>query len=568
MTATVLPTGAVSQVATPGRPSTARMLLGQVRFCNRGFWRTPVAAFFTLVFPLSFLVILSALTGNEVVDPETGMRLAQYTTPVFAVFGACMACYMSLAMSLAYARHAGVLKRLRGTPLPPAVHLAGRVGSALWVAALAVVIMVAVGVLLYDVELIWQNVPALVVTFAVGAGSFAALGLAVAAVAPTPSAANAFGNASLILLSFISGIFGIGDLPTWMDRIASVFPLKPFVDSFSAGFDPAADATVPDWGNLAVMLAWGVAGAVVARRAMSWEPTAAGLRPRRRGSVPEAQEAPTEGTSEVAASVPVGTVREVPRPGWPALVVGQVRYAITEIRRDPMALFFSVIFPVLLVGFFGSVYPDDATFKGLPLTQYMAPAFTVYGLATLAFLVLPGTIVDARSLRVLKRLRGTPLPPSAYLTARVCTALLLGLVTAALVFTVAVVLFPVTLPPSTWLASLLVFVLAISCFAACGLALASAIDGRQAIVAAALSILLPLSFISDIFIAVDEMPTVLDAIGWALPLRHAVAAAVTATSGGPLDATFWGHLLMLVVWGIGTALVAARWFHWEPRAHS
>ena len=61
------------------------------------------------------------------------------------------------------------------------------------------------------------------------------------------------------------------------------------------------------------------------------------------------------------------------------------------------------------------------------------------------------------------------------------------------------------------------------------------------------------------------MPTVLNAIGWTFPLRHAVAAAVTATSGGALDGTFWGHLAVLVLWtGIGL-LVAWRFFHWEPR---
>jgi ABC-type multidrug transport system permease subunit len=111
----------------------------------------------------------------------------------------------------------------------------------------------------------------------------------------------------------------------------------------------------------------------------------------------------------------------------------------------------------------------------------------------------------------------------------------------------------------------LTYALATVCFAACGLALVALVDGPQAVLAVSLAVLLPLSFVSDIFIAVDEMPAVLDAIGWAFPLRHAVVAAVTATSGGALDATFWGHLAVLVAWTVATALVALRWFHWEPR---
>ena len=224
----------------------APLLYGQVRYANRGFWRTPIAAFFTIVFPLSFLVILSSLYGNAVIDEETGLRLAQFTTPVFAVFGVCMACYVSLALAVSYARGSGVLKRLRGTPLPPAVHIAGRIGSAMWVSMIATVVMVGVGVAFYGVQIIWANVPALVLTFAVGMACFSALGLAVAAIAPTPSAAQAFSNASLILLSFISGIFGFAELPEWMDRIANFFPLKHFVDPVAAGFNPYIDAVDPE----------------------------------------------------------------------------------------------------------------------------------------------------------------------------------------------------------------------------------------------------------------------------------------------------------------------------------
>jgi ABC-type transport system involved in cytochrome c biogenesis permease component len=221
-------------VAETAIATAAPLLFGQVRYANRGFWRTPIAAFFTIVFPLSFLVILSSLYGNAVIDEETGLRLAQFTTPVFAVFGVCMACYVSLALAVSYARGSGVLKRLRGTPLPPAVYIAGRIGSAMWVSMIATVVMVGVGVAFYGVQIIWANVPALVLTFAVGMACFSALGLAVAAIAPTPSAAQAFSNASLILLSFISGIFGFAELPEWMDRIANFFPA--LTNSYSVGF--------------------------------------------------------------------------------------------------------------------------------------------------------------------------------------------------------------------------------------------------------------------------------------------------------------------------------------------
>ena len=115
-------------------------------------------------------------------------------------------------------------------------------------------------------------------------------------------------------------------------------------------------------------------------------------------------------------------------------------------------------------------------------------------------------------------------------------------------------------------ATLLTFVLAIVSFAACGLALVSVIDGPQAVIAVALCVLLPLSFISDIFISTPTLPTLLNAIGWTFPLRHAVHAAVAATSGAALDAAFWTNLGVLILWtGIGL-LLARRSFHWEPRS--
>jgi ABC-type multidrug transport system permease subunit len=567
--------GAVRARVGTHRVTTVGLLWGQFRYSNKGFWRTPVAAFFTIVFPLSFLVILSAIYGNEVIDQSTGLRLAQYTTPTFAVFGATMACYVSLATALAFARANGVLKRLRGTPLPPSTLVTGRILSSIWIAAIAVAIMVAVGVLLYDVQIIAENVPALVLTFLVGTGCFAALGFAVAAASPTPSAAMAFANSTLILLGFISGIFGIGELPSWMERLASVFPLKPFVEAFSDGFNPYVEAATPDWSALAVMVAWGIVGTLITWRALSWEPSAAGaawLR-RKQGGSSEAEDA--EVAAAVAsfraadgAGVPVRTttVHEAGAPSVPALVWSQTRYAITQILRDPMSAFFGVVFPVLLVSFFSSVNDPDAQWRGMSLAQYLCASFAIYGVATTGFVNLPGAIADHRALGILKRLRGSPLPPWAYLAGRVLAALLLGLVTVALVFVVGVSFFDVALPPTRWAPTLLVFVLAIGCFAACGLALVAVVDGPQAVIAATLSILLPLSFISDIFIVgVEEMPTVLNAIGWFFPLRHAVAAAVTATSGGALDATFWLDLAVLGAWTVVTALLAWRFFHWEPR---
>jgi ABC-2 type transport system permease protein len=107
--------------------------------------------------------------------------------------------------------------------------------------------------------------------------------------------------------------------------------------------------------------------------------------------------------------------------------------------------------------------------------------------------------------------------------------------------------------------------LGILCFAALGLMIASMARSPQTVIAIALATLLPLSFVSDIFVSVEELPAPMDALGWTFPLRHTVHAAVTASSGGALDTTWWLHIGVVAVWALIGGLVTLAVFRWEPR---
>ena len=172
------------------------LLTRQFRNQNRIFWRTPVAAFFTLVLPLIMLVLFVALFGNDEIDSTTfgDVKISQFYTPALAVFSAASATYTNIGINLSVRRELGILKRVRGTPMPPSIYLAGVVLSAVWLALVATVIMVGVGVIAYDVNIELAKLPAMVVAFVVGSMTFAVLGVAVAAmrrVRPTiPSASE------------------------------------------------------------------------------------------------------------------------------------------------------------------------------------------------------------------------------------------------------------------------------------------------------------------------------------------------------------------------------------------
>ncbi len=267
------------------RPSIGNLVWHQFRYQNKLFWRTPIAAFFTLVFPLMLLILFTAIFGNEVIE-GLGVTTAQFFTPGLAVFAAVSASYTSLAIGTAIARDNGILKRVRGTPIPPWAYIAGRVASSIWLAFIAVVAMMAVGVIFYGVQIYPRTLPAAIVTFVVGVASFAALGLLVAAISPNGDAAPAITNATLLPIAFISNIFfPVQDPPRWMEIAGDFFPLKHFAEAFRDCFDPTKTGMQFHWADLAYMAIWGILAALLAIRFFKWEPSASSGRRRRRRDV-------------------------------------------------------------------------------------------------------------------------------------------------------------------------------------------------------------------------------------------------------------------------------------------
>jgi ABC-2 type transport system permease protein len=264
-------------------PSTLRLVVAQTRYQLVTFWRIPVAVFFTLGLPLAMLVLFNALFGDSTITtPEGSWSIRQFYTGGLAAFTAASATFTNLANMVPIRRDEGVLKRWRGTPLPPWVYMAGFVCSAIVIAAVGVTLMIGVGVVFYGVEVDPAKMPAAVVTFVVGVSAFAALGLALASLIRSASSASAAANAIIIPLAFVSNVFiQLDDPPRWVEAVGDAFPLRPFVEAFQACFTPFVDPPAFRWGDLAFIAAWGVVGAVVALRRFTWEPSGAAPRARR-----------------------------------------------------------------------------------------------------------------------------------------------------------------------------------------------------------------------------------------------------------------------------------------------
>ena len=254
--------------------SRASLVVRHIRAQNKIFWRVPIGAFFALFLPVMMLVLFVALFGSDAYTTEYGeVSRAQFYTPALAVFAAASATFTNLAINLSIRRDEGILRRVRGTPLPPWIYLAGVIGSAVYMALLGTVAMVTLGVVAYDVNIELAKLPAMLVAFVLGSATMATWGVALAALSRSAAAAPAMANAVFLPMAFVSNIFLSfeGEAPAWLVFVGDFFPLRHFALSFGEAMSPLSEAPafVPE--RLVVLAAWAVVGVLVAWRKFRWD---------------------------------------------------------------------------------------------------------------------------------------------------------------------------------------------------------------------------------------------------------------------------------------------------------
>ena len=233
--------------------------------------RNPRAVVFTFAFPLLLLVLFSGINGDARVsgmgDAGGQVRFAQFYTPSIGIFGLTAACYSSLVAAIALARDTGLLKRVRGTPLPMPVYLGSWLVGAALTGIAAVVLLFAVAVPAFGVHVYPRMLLAAAVTLVLGAACLAAVGLAVATLVRSADQAMPVAQLTFLPVSFVSGIwFPLGDAPDWVVHVANAFPLVHIVQAFDGCFNPATAGAGWAPHHLLAIAAWGAAGLVVAVR--------------------------------------------------------------------------------------------------------------------------------------------------------------------------------------------------------------------------------------------------------------------------------------------------------------
>jgi ABC-2 type transport system permease protein len=251
-----------------------RALLVQLRSDLKIFVRNPAALFFTAILPVIFLCLFVSIFGNERAGEEYGnIRVSTLQVPAFIALAVVSASFVGLVIGLVSVREAGVLKRVRGTPIAPWIVFAGRIGTAIVSATVVTVLLIAIGAVAFGVTVPTATLPGLAITLALGAFAFCALGIAYAPAVRSEEAAPAMTNAVVLPLYFISGVFvPVSQLPKGLRAVADVLPIKPFVDALTVAFDPRTSGAGIAGGDLAILAAWGLLGLVVALRFFVWTP--------------------------------------------------------------------------------------------------------------------------------------------------------------------------------------------------------------------------------------------------------------------------------------------------------
>jgi ABC-2 type transport system permease protein len=245
-----------------------RLFLHELRTEQRLFWRNREAAFFTFFLPIMFFLVFGSIYGD---DEISGIRGAAFLEAGMIGYGVASTAFAGLAITVVIRRESGVLKRIRSTPLPPATYLVAVLVSTFVTFLIEAALIIAIGTLLFDVDLPARPL-SLFVALAIGAVSFAALGLGLTGLVRSAEGSSAVVNFVYLPMAIISGtFFSPKNYPGVLQAIADVLPLTYFT-KLTRNVMVLHHHLWSEGTSIAVVLAWGVIGLLAAIRGFRWQP--------------------------------------------------------------------------------------------------------------------------------------------------------------------------------------------------------------------------------------------------------------------------------------------------------
>jgi ABC-2 type transport system permease protein len=250
-----------------------------------------------------------------------------------------------------------------------------------------------------------------------------------------------------------------------------------------------------------------------------------------------------------------------------ALVLHQFRFEQKVFWRSPPAVFFTVMFPVMFLIIFSSLFGGgEIDALNIKASTYYVPGIITLAVVSATLVNVAMRIVEMRESGRLKRLRGTPLPTWAYIGGRIGNAFVVSVLMVVLVTAIGHFLYDVPVPTETLPALLVTLIVGTFAFCSLGLALSCAIPSEEAAPPITNFTVLPLYFLSGVFVPESEIPDGVLTVAGIFPIRHFFEACLTAFDPATTGAGFeWGDLAIVALWGVVGILITMKFFRWSPK---
>jgi len=249
------------------------------------------------------------------------------------------------------------------------------------------------------------------------------------------------------------------------------------------------------------------------------------------------------------------------------LVFHQWRYDLVGFWRNPQARFFTLALPIIFLVIFVSVFGNSTLKNGVKASTYYVPGIAALAIIASSFFNLVIAITTQRETGILKRRRATPVPAWVLIAGRTLTAVVISLAVMSILLLIGRFAYGVELPTHTIPAVVLTAVVGSIAFCCLGYALSTTIRSEDAAQPMVQAIMLPLYFISGVFIPNINLPTWLREVAKFFPVQHLAAGLhqafdPTATGNGIVSS----DLAVLALWGAAGLAIALLRFTWTPAA--
>jgi ABC-2 type transport system permease protein len=247
------------------------------------------------------------------------------------------------------------------------------------------------------------------------------------------------------------------------------------------------------------------------------------------------------------------------------LVWHQARLEQRSFWRNPQSAFFTFALPLGLLIIFGAIYGNAVVpgHPGLRAPVLLVPGFMAFGIIVAAYGNLAATVTVLRSEGVLKRIRSTPLAPSAYVGAQLVSVVISSLLIAGASIVIGAAMFGATPLEGRSLMMIGVLVLGVACFASLGLAITAAIPTADAAGPVTNGTYLPLAIISGTFSFNLVLPGWLNNAAGLFPVKAFTDALRDCYNPLP-HASPAGNIAVLTAWALVGIILTRRYFRWDP----